>query len=113
MLLAGTLTERVVLMAPSAHRGPSGGAEHAYGPVAEVWACVRELTGREAYQAAALQLRAEVVAVIRWRPDVTEAWRLDWRGRVYHLSGPPVDPDGRRESLALKCALVQPAGGGV
>ena len=78
---AGRLRDRVRIEKPVETRDSGGQPGKAWEAVAEVYACVEPLSGRELWQAA--QVRADVShkATVRYRPDLHAGggkWRLVW-----------------------------------
>lgn len=113
---AGELRERVHLQRRAAGNdgfgvGPSGQFE----TVATVWAHYLPLRGSESVQASRLQGRQPYVVTIRQSSqvrDLTPAWRIvDARNeaRVFAISAPPTDPDGRRAFFEILCTEGAPS----
>lgn len=44
---------------------------------------------------------------IRWRSDITAAWRIGFNGGVYEIQGAPTDPDYRQWELVIHGRLLQ------
>jgi SPP1 family predicted phage head-tail adaptor len=68
-----------------------------------VWGSAQPLRGKEFLAANQVQATAEVKFTIRYRTDLDASMRLLWRGVVYELVAPPIDVNGRAESLELMC----------
>lgn len=101
---AGLLTQRLTLQQRTATTDGLGQAAGAWQDVATVWARAQPLRGREFFAAGQLQAVAEVKFTVRWRSDITAAWRVVWRGQPHDIVAPPIDVEGRREWLELMCA---------
>ncbi len=66
-----------------------------------VWAKVQPLRGREFFAASQAQQALDARISIYWRPDITPAMRLIWRGEPYDIVGEPINVDGGRHTLEL------------
>jgi len=75
--------------------------------VAEVWANVRELSGRELTAARQRQGQLTHEIEIRWRAGVTATMRGVFEGRKLNFLGPPRNPDGKKVALMID-AVEQP-----
>lgn len=103
---AGSLTERVELLPPGAVTVASDGsaAEGAVTAVA-VWARVVTSKGAEAFQAVYTRAERTIRVQMRWRADVTTAWRLRWQGQIYDVWD--VDASLRRRGELWVTATVR------
>jgi len=68
-----------------------------------VWAAVSPGAGRDFAAADQLQATLDAKFTIRWRADVTADMRVLWRGQPFEIIGQPVDVDGGRALLELRC----------
>ena len=100
---AGLLDQVVTLQQRAAGTGGRGQDNGAWQTVADVWARVEPMRGREYQAAAQLQAEMDTRITIRYRADVTELWRVLWRGVPYDIVSPPIDPGARAETLELMC----------
>lgn len=102
MLQAGPLNQRVQIQRrdPAATQNAVGENVSPWVLLATVWASAEPLRGDEYLAAGQQQQVADVRFRIRWRPDVTPAMRVVWRG-VAHDIVAAMDPLGRREALEL------------
>ena len=73
-----------------------------YENVAEVWAEVLPLRGREYQESQKLQAETQYRVLIRYRDDVQANWRVIWRGNQLQITD-VLDTNGLREQLELMC----------
>lgn len=95
----GKLDRRIVLQSPAASTESDGGVTTAWTTVATVWAGFRPARTREIEAARQASAEAEVVFTIRYRDDVTAAWRVTLDGRPFDVTG--VTELGRRQWLEI------------
>lgn len=69
--------------------------------VADVWASVEPLSVREFIAASAEQSEVTGKMVMRYRDDVTAAWRVVFRGKWYAIKGVIPDADSGREHMTI------------
>lgn len=74
----GELDQRVELQKEVRTPDNMGGFTSSWVVQDEVWAHVRPLTGNEREQADRAQAEGGYKVIIRYRSDVTEAWRIRW-----------------------------------
>ena len=90
---AGKLRYRFTLERPN---DTSGSPVHA--DVTTIWGGLEGLSGIES---PAIQSSADHRIAIRYRADLTVRDRLRLDTRVFEITSPPIDPDGRRRELEL------------
>jgi SPP1 family predicted phage head-tail adaptor len=100
----GQLNQRVTIQQPSASKDALGQRVETWANVADVWAQVQPLKGREFFAAGAMQSEAAVRVRMRWRAGVDGTMRVLWRGVPHALVAEPVDVDGGRHTLELLCS---------
>lgn len=102
---AGDLRHKVILQRPQDRVNEKGRRITDWQDVATVRAGKADVSGREFYQAQAFHAEDVVTFTLRWRDDVTAAWRLVHRGAVYNIL--EVNHLGyMRDFMRLKCRLV-------
>lgn len=106
VLNAGELDQRLTLQSPAGTPDALGQVPPGWTDVATVWGSATPLRGRELEAAAAMQSDAVVRFRIRWRSDVTRAWRVLWRGVAYAIVSDPIDVRGQRCALELMCSTA-------
>lgn len=84
----GELDERVTLQKEEGVPDGQGGTEKEWVDQGERWAHVRPLRGNEREHSDALQAEGGYLVVIRndgVARDVSEAWRVKWRGKAMNI----------------------------
>ena len=81
----GTLRHRIFLETPVRAGDGGGGAIVTWQPIAEVWAQITPITGKETVVAEAITGRVSHEIVIRYRAGVVPAMRLRWGGRIFEI----------------------------
>jgi SPP1 family predicted phage head-tail adaptor len=86
MQSAGSMRERVTILAPSESKNAFGESSISFVEADTVWASVMGLSAREVLQA--MQANAIITHKIRIRfyPDITFQHRLSWRGRILEIA---------------------------
>lgn len=105
---SGALRHRVTLLQLVQRDGALGEVTASWSPVAVVWAQVRDLSGREWYEARQLpegEVSTEVT--IRFRAGVTRTMRVLHGTRTYDIIA-VLDRDGGRKFLGLMCREAAP-----
>lgn len=106
MIEAGKLDKRVTLQqreAVSPDRTSSGAPDKAWADVAEVWASIEPLRGRELFAADAVQSKVSVRIRIRYRAGVTAAMRVVRGSTVYNIEA-VINPRAANVELELMCS---------
>lgn len=103
-ITVGQLDQRLTLQSRSAGVDVLGQPSGAWATVATVWGRARPLRSRELFAAGQAQAVTDVEFTVRFRSDITPAWRVLWRGVPYDLTGAPIDIDGQRQWLELLAA---------
>lgn len=85
-MLIGRLDQRVTIAAPSTAIGADGHPAVTYPTPIEVWAQVTGQRGEESFIAARTESRRIIKVLLRFRDDLTTAWRLTWNGEVYDIT---------------------------
>lgn len=96
------LDQRVIVEAETASEDPGGGQATAWVFVAEVWASVVPLSGRETVSADQLQARVSHRVTIRNRRGVAATHRLKWNGTILNIRS-AADPGPRALYRDLLC----------
>lgn len=105
---AADLSERITIQTRVTTQDAVGQESQAWGSDLLVWAAARPTTGREYVSAGAVQSTANVVFTIRFRPGLTSAMRVLWRGAPFDVVAPPTDVDGGRHTIELTCTGGRP-----
>ena len=71
--------------------------------IARVWAYFRQLSGKEAFAAATINYKEEVLFTVNYRTDITTACVVRYRGVLYDITR--IDTfEGYKEDLSLYCS---------
>jgi SPP1 family predicted phage head-tail adaptor len=100
----GALRHRVSLQAATEMTVAGGGADVVWQTVADLWASVATVSGRERTQADGLRGDTLFDVTIRHRPGVDTAHRFIHDGAVLDVRS-VMDPDGRRRWLVCRCEM--------
>jgi SPP1 family predicted phage head-tail adaptor len=108
----GQLNRRVQLQQPDDETDARLGRVPGYATVATVWASVFPLSGRAFFDARQLQSELSHRITIRYRTDITAAWRVRFyengQYRVFRIDAPPINVDDARVWLELMCVEEEP-----
>lgn len=85
LLFPGALRHRLTFLVRSV-TVRSGKTAEAWNPAFSVWGSAEPLTGREFYQAAAVNREQEVRFTVRYRAEITPDMRIALRGEVYEIT---------------------------
>lgn len=96
---AGLLDRRVRIDRLHVERDDVGQPVERWSLVAEVWARVEPLGGREGFGQQQFVATGDVRFTIRWRDDVTPLERITYGAREYDVVS--VAEEGRREALLI------------
>lgn len=103
-LTPGRYDQRVTFQERTSSTNDFGEDVPTWSDVAEVWARVEPLRGREFFQAGQMQSSAEVRITVRWRAGLDEKMRIVWRGVPHEIVAPPIDVSGKQIDLEFMCA---------
>lgn len=99
---AGRLNRLVTLQqraAGSPQQFATGEPDETWVDVAQVWASVEPLVGREFYEAQQVQSSVTAKLRLRWRPGVNAGMRVVHQGKIYNLAHPADVLAANRELL--------------
>lgn len=85
MIDAGSMTERVTILAPKVERNEFGEQKVTHQEVCKLWAKVVFLRGTEAISAGDVWLTRAITVTMRDNKVVTERCRLVWKGKVHKI----------------------------
>jgi SPP1 family predicted phage head-tail adaptor len=85
MIAAGTMTERIELLAPVVERGHAGEQVVTYEVERSTWAAVTYQKGSRAIAQGDVYLSSQVVVTTRYQEGITERHRIRWNGKVYRI----------------------------
>jgi len=99
---AGELDQRIRIEQKTSSQATNGEPVTTWATIAELWAKVQQLTGRDQIAAQQVQYPADVRIIIRHRPSLTpEDHRLIWQGAPYEIVGQPAQVGPRGEWLEI------------
>lgn len=102
---AGKLRHRITLQKPVKTQSPTTGAViNSWAEVARLWADVVDLSARDFVAAQAGQSEVTSRITVRYRDDITDKYRILYRGRVYNIHGVLADDKSGFEYLTLPCS---------
>jgi SPP1 family predicted phage head-tail adaptor len=94
--------QRVTLQQPGGGVDVLGQAQASWQDVADVWAEVTPLRGREYFAAGTMQVPVDIRMRIRYRSDVVPTWRVVWRTQPHDIVS-VIDVEARQEVCELMC----------
>lgn len=101
----GALRHRVTLEAPVDAFDELGGFTRAFASIAQLWARIETQSAGEGFVEQRLEESRRQLVTIRWRSDVTNQMRFDFRGRKLAIRG-VADSDERRRFLLCGCEEI-------
>lgn len=100
-----SLKHKISILDPVYIAGERGGQEL---DIVENWttiaicrAAYRDLSGREFLAAQQMQSKLSGEFKIRYRSDIKASHKIIWGNRIFNISGPPRDIDGRKQWLFI------------
>lgn len=102
----GKLNKRITFQRKSSGKDSDGfELPEAYKDVVSVWAGAKTISGREYYQAAAVQNEKKVRWIIRYREGLTEDMRVKFKTRIFEIKA-ILDDDELKKTLTIVCEEV-------
>jgi SPP1 family predicted phage head-tail adaptor len=102
-MLAGRLRHRVTIEHKVKTYNEFNEEIEEWKPFATVMAGVEPLRGREYLAAQQMQAVVDHRVVMRWRNGVLPTMRINFKGRIFEIVGPPINPDEKNRELHLMC----------
>lgn len=90
-LQAGDLSKRITILSPFVKVTPSGQKVTEYHRLMDLWAQVKCAGNKVLTDDGAIVHDTEYRFYVRRRSDITDGMRVQWRGRTFELTGPPLD----------------------
>ncbi|MTI12635.1 phage head closure protein [Sansalvadorimonas verongulae] len=104
---SGRLRHRLTLQSRQTIRNDFGEEEESWVDGASFQADVRDMKGREYFDAKQINSDISVEVICRYRTDIKPENRLVTRsGRVLEVVAPPADSEGRRRKLLIMCKEI-------
>lgn len=107
--LMGEMRQRIALQAKTITKS-EGIPQESWTTVATIWATVADISGREYFQAQAVQSEATTRIKIRYRTGITPSVRVLYGSRIFNILS-VIDKDERHRIIELICKEVIPGGG--
>lgn len=105
---AGRLRDKVTLQEPTATQDEETGQPvDAWIDVATVWAQVEDVSGRQFFEAAAIQSEVSTPIAIRFRTEVKPKMRVLAGDRAFMIDSVQ-RPSNRRDRMVLMCSELSP-----
>lgn len=100
--LIGELRHRITFQIPVVQDDGYGGEEKIWQDVFTVWASIKPVSGREYYEAMAIQNEITHRIKVRYRSDITTDMRIAHGDRIYEIEA-VIDIDSRHKYLEILC----------
>jgi SPP1 family predicted phage head-tail adaptor len=84
----------------------AGGYTESWISFATVWASVEPISGKEYYEAQQTQSEATHKIRIRYRTGILPSMRVNFKGRIFAITSPPINWEERNRELMLECTEV-------
>lgn len=103
----GQMTQRVTIQRRSSERGDYGQELDVWVDVAEVWAQVRPISGREKLRAFAIEAELTHTITVRYNsaflpPKTVGAWRVVYDSRIFNITA-SINPDEANKTITFDC----------
>lgn len=97
----GRLRHRITFLYLAKEQDEVGDTVLVERPWKTVWASVEPLKGREYFEARKIQSEASHKITIRYLPGITPEMKIEFKGRIFDIEGPPINPEERNEYLEM------------
>lgn len=102
----GKLRHRISILAKStATRDDDGYPTETWDELFKVWANYEAISGKEYFQAAAVQAEQQVRFTMRYRAEITTDKRIRFDGKDYEIKA-VIDKDGRKQYLQVMAEVI-------
>lgn len=75
--------------------------------IKEVYANVRNLRGKEFYQAAQVQSQDDKIFYCNWFPELTSKAHIEYRQELYKIVAPPININEENKEYEIRVRLVK------
>jgi SPP1 family predicted phage head-tail adaptor len=90
------LRHSIAIRRPAQVEKPTGGYSTVWNDIAQPWAEILGMDGREAVLDRVMQGVSTYQFTVRWRDDLKASDQVRYAGLDLNILAPPRDPDGRR-----------------
>ena len=97
----GVLRHRITFLHMVEKENEVGDTVFVEEPFKTVWASVEPLRGRDYFEARKIQSEATHKITIRYLPGVTPDMKIEFKGRMFEIEGPPINPGERNRFLEI------------
>ena len=97
----GKLRHRITFLHLAESENEVGDTVLVEAPFKTVWASVEPLKGKEYFEARKIQSEATHKITIRYMPGVSPDMKIEFKGRIFEIEGPPINPEERSSYLEL------------
>ncbi len=94
---------KIVLLMPSGATLVDGVEVTNYVTAAEMFAAIEPLSGRELFQAQAVNPELSHRVKIRYHAGIVSSMRIRYGSRIFEIVSPPIDTGERHRELVLMC----------
>lgn len=98
---AGSLRERIELQKRVITRDALGEETVTWQRVDVIWAALKRISTKDVLAAQQMHAELSAVFIARYRDDISEDWRILWRGDIYSIIGRPLDEDGKKRYITI------------
>ncbi len=102
---AGKLRHKIALLKKETITNPSGYSSESWQIVAEVWAMIEGLKGKEYFAAAAINAQSQVRMTIRYKIGINADMRIRHNTTEYEIRS-IADQDGRKRYLQIMGEVI-------
>lgn len=100
---SGELRKRVTVQQRSTTQDAYGQPLTTWSDVCTVWAAIEPMSGRELLAAAAVRSESTHTVLMRYRPGIVPAMRINYGGRIFNIAS-VLDENERHRQLTLICS---------
>ena len=104
MIRSARLKDLVTLQEVQESKDSYGGTTENWVELAQVWADIRPIRGRQFFESFQVQAELTHKITIRYRSDVVAKQRILFGTRIFTIEHPPIDINEQHELLELMCA---------
>jgi SPP1 family predicted phage head-tail adaptor len=108
----GKLRHRITIQQRTITIDAGGFETETWSDAVTIWAVAQDVSGREFYQAAAVQMENQTKFTVRGRGGLSTSQRIIFKGNIYQITR--IDAgDYAGQHMTLYGRLIEPEGGGV
>lgn len=104
----GKMRHRITIEQKTRVPDGAGGYTESWLPFAAVWAAVDPISGKEYFEAQQIQSAVTHKIRIRYRSGIIPSMRVNFKGRIFAMTSPPINWEERNRDMLLMCSEVIP-----